>query len=72
MRCSRAPREAEHHLREESKEGRGNAQCAQRLEERSEEFGLCRTYENEWWHFEVTGDIGDPCPEMKSDASLDW
>lgn len=45
---------------------------AQWLEARSEEFGLCRTYENEWWHFEVTGDVGDPCPEMKPDASVDW
>ena len=42
------------------------------LEARSEEFGLCRTYANEWWHFEVTGKVGERCPDLKPDASVDW
>lgn len=46
--------------------------AAKWLEARSEQFGLCRTYANEWWHFEVTGAVGEPCPAMKPDASVDW
>ncbi|WP_077685098.1 D-alanyl-D-alanine carboxypeptidase family protein [Tessaracoccus aquimaris] len=42
------------------------------LEARAEEYGLCRTYANEWWHFEVTGAVGDRCPDLKPDASVDW
>lgn len=41
------------------------------LAEHSAEFGLCLVYENEPWHFEVRGDIGDPCPELLVDATGD-
>ncbi|PWD52646.1 peptidase M15 [Serinibacter arcticus] len=42
------------------------------LEERSSEVGLCRTYENEWWHFELVGAVGERCPTMRADASHGW
>lgn len=32
-------------------------------------FGLCLVYENEPWHFEALGDVGDPCPSLMPDAS---
>lgn len=42
------------------------------LGERQVQYGLCRTYENEPWHFELTGEVGDPCPAMWPDASHGW
>lgn len=36
------------------------------LEQHGQEFGLCRRYENEWWHFEFTQ---GPCPALLADAS---
>lgn len=41
------------------------------LEERSLDFGLCRTYDNEWWHFELMPD-GGTCPERWTDSSWGW
>lgn len=33
-------------------------------------FGLCRTFENEWWHFEYLSlRSGQPCPRRLPDAS---
>lgn len=32
-------------------------------------YGLCRAYENEWWHFEGLTTPGDPCPPRLIDAS---
>ena len=31
----------------------------------SAHFGLCRTYKNEWWHFEPVISPGDKCPAMQ-------
>ena len=31
----------------------------------SNHFGLCRTYKNEWWHFEPVISPGDKCPPMQ-------
>ena len=31
----------------------------------SNRFGLCRTYENEWWHFEPVVAPGKKCPALK-------
>lgn len=42
------------------------------LGDRQQETGLCRTYANESWHFELTGPLGDPCPEPWPDASHGW
>lgn len=39
------------------------------LAENSWEFGLCRVYENEPWHFEVRGEIGEDCPPLLMDAA---
>ncbi len=38
------------------------------LEENGNLFGLCRVYENEWWHFEPTIAPGESCPPMLSNA----
>ncbi|MCC3324541.1 D-alanyl-D-alanine carboxypeptidase [Gordonia bronchialis] len=32
-------------------------------------WGLCRTFVNEWWHFEVVTIRGLPCPPMWPDAA---
>ena len=31
----------------------------------SNHFGLCRTYQNEWWHFEPVISPGQKCPAMQ-------
>lgn len=33
------------------------------------EFGLCQTYSNENWHFELTADAGGVCPMPYADAT---
>jgi hypothetical protein len=35
-------------------------------------FGLCQTYSNERWHFELATMPGGACPEMRLDARDDW
>ncbi|WP_245672835.1 M15 family metallopeptidase [Aldersonia kunmingensis] len=40
------------------------------LEANGSRWGLCRTFANEWWHFEVTTPPGTPCPPMWADASV--
>lgn len=42
------------------------------LGERSEQYGLCRTYANEVWHFEPVIDPGGTCPAMREDSSAGW
>ena len=34
-------------------------------------YGLCRAYENEWWHFEGITTPGEPCPPRLIDASVE-
>lgn len=34
-------------------------------------YGLCRAYENEWWHFEGITAPGEPCPSMLTNASVE-
>ena len=41
------------------------------LGERAAQFGLCRTYQNEWWHFEPMPADG-VCPEPYVDSSWGW
>ena len=38
------------------------------LEENGSVFGLCRVYENEWWHFEPIIAPGEACPPMLENA----
>ncbi|TSA48387.1 MAG: hypothetical protein D4R50_01245 [Actinomycetales bacterium] len=38
------------------------------LENNGSLFGLCRVYENEWWHFEPIIAPGDTCPAMMVNA----
>lgn len=33
------------------------------------EYGLCQTYANELWHYELAVEPGEPCPHPVSDAS---
>lgn len=40
------------------------------LEEHGSTFGLCRVFENEWWHFEPVIAPGWKCPHLMKDASL--
>ncbi|WP_067865689.1 M15 family metallopeptidase [Nocardia shimofusensis] len=42
---------------------------AQWLEANGNRWGLCRTFLNEWWHFESATLPGRPCPAMLPDAS---
>ena len=42
------------------------------LGERSEQYGLCRTYANELWHFEPVINPGGSCPAMLEDSSAGW
>jgi len=38
------------------------------LEDNGSQFGLCRVYENEWWHFEPVIAPGQMCPPMMANA----
>jgi D-alanyl-D-alanine carboxypeptidase len=42
------------------------------LMEHGSKYGLCQTYANERWHFELATTPGGVCPEMLPDASGDW
>lgn len=39
------------------------------LMEHGAAYGLCQTYANERWHFELAAEPGGSCPEMLPDAS---
>ncbi len=40
------------------------------LEVNGSKFGLCRVFENEWWHFEPVIAPGWNCPALVADASF--
>ncbi|MFI1917695.1 M15 family metallopeptidase [Nocardia sp. NPDC020380] len=40
------------------------------LEANGNRWGLCRMYDNEWWHFEVATLPGFACPARLPDASM--
>lgn len=40
------------------------------LEANGYRWGLCRTFDNEWWHFELATFPGMPCPPRVPDASV--
>ena len=40
------------------------------LEINGAKFGLCRVYENEWWHFEPVIAPGGTCPALLPDATF--
>ena len=42
------------------------------LMEHGADYGLCQTYANERWHFELATSPGGVCPEMSMDATGDW
>ena len=39
------------------------------LIEHGARYGICQTYANERWHFELATEPGGACPEMKADAA---
>ncbi|MBC6461352.1 M15 family metallopeptidase [Actinomadura sp. HBU206391] len=39
------------------------------LSQHGTDYGLCQTYANEMWHFELATTPGGVCPEMRPDAS---
>lgn len=39
------------------------------LAQHGNEYGLCQTYSNEMWHFELSTTPGGRCPAMNADAS---
>ncbi|MFC9994865.1 M15 family metallopeptidase [Nocardia sp. NPDC127526] len=47
----------------------GPREGAQWLEDNGYRWGLCRTYDNEWWHFELDTVPGVACPARLPDAS---
>lgn len=42
---------------------------AQWLDRHGYRWGLCRTFDNEWWHFEFVTVPSQPCPPRLPDAS---
>jgi hypothetical protein len=46
----------------------GDRKAVKWLEENGSAFGLCRVYENEWWHFEPVIAPGETCPPMMANA----
>lgn len=47
----------------------GPWQGAAWLQANGNQWGLCRTFDNEWWHFEVATSPGGACPPTVPDAS---
>jgi hypothetical protein len=43
----------------------GRPEGAKWLEDNGYKFGLCRRYENEWWHFEPLVAPGEKCPPLE-------
>jgi hypothetical protein len=48
----------------------GPQQGAQWLQDNGNRWGLCRTFDNEWWHFELQTFPGGACPPRWPDASV--
>ncbi|QIS04626.1 peptidase M15 [Nocardia brasiliensis] len=48
----------------------GPQEGAHWLEVNGNTWGLCRMFDNEWWHFELATTPGGVCPPMKPDASV--
>jgi D-alanyl-D-alanine carboxypeptidase len=48
----------------------GPAAGAQWLEQNGSRYGLCRIYDNEWWHFELATAPGGTCPPRLPNASV--
>lgn len=47
----------------------GPWQGAAWLQANGNRWGLCRTFDNEWWHFELVASPGSACPPTVPDAS---
>jgi hypothetical protein len=47
----------------------GPTNAASWLDQHGSDYGLCRTYANELWHFELATTPGGRCPRMDSDAA---
>lgn len=40
------------------------------LQKNGKQWGLCRMYVNEWWHFEYNPSYTSGCPALRADASV--
>ncbi|MDO9352548.1 MAG: M15 family metallopeptidase [Solirubrobacteraceae bacterium] len=49
----------------------GPLDAASWLSQHGSEYGLCQTYANERWHFELATTPGGTCPDMATDARFD-
>lgn len=47
----------------------GAVDAAAWMQEHGSAFGLCQTYENESWHYELSTDPGGTCPAMLRDST---
>ena len=47
----------------------GQIDAASWMQEHGSDFGLCQTYENESWHYELSTDPGGTCPAMLRDST---
>lgn len=47
----------------------GYTDAASWLMQHGADYGLCQTYTNEMWHFELATEPGGTCPEQQSDAT---
>jgi D-alanyl-D-alanine dipeptidase len=47
----------------------GYTDAADWLGRHGDDFGLCQTYANEMWHFELATEPGGTCPEQQTDAA---
>jgi len=47
----------------------GLSDAATWMQDHGAEFGLCQTYENEGWHYELATTPGGECPPMRRDSS---
>lgn len=48
----------------------GDRKAVKWLEDNGSSFGLCRVYENEWWHFEPVIAPGGICPALLPNATF--
>lgn len=48
----------------------GPTPAASWLSQHGSTYGLCQTYANEIWHYELATEPGGPCPRQISDASV--
>ena len=67
-RCCRCPPELSRHVTGDAVDI-GYTDADSWLAQHGARYGLCTTYANEMWHFEVATEPGEDCPPMLPDSS---